>query len=54
MRWFSRLKAGELHLRSYKKTIKEAQVIIGKYIPDRERSLVDEVIEQRRREAERE
>jgi hypothetical protein len=55
MRWFSRLKAGELHLRSYKKTIKEAQVIIGKYIPDRERSfVVDELIEQRRREAERE
>jgi AbrB family looped-hinge helix DNA binding protein len=44
----------ELHLRSYKKAIEEAQVIIGKYIPDRERSLVDELIEQRRREAERE
>lgn len=34
-------KGRELHLRSYKKTIKEAQVIIGKYIPDRDRSLVD-------------
>jgi AbrB family looped-hinge helix DNA binding protein len=43
----------ELHLRSYK-AIEEAQVIIGKYIPGRERSLVDELIAQRRREAERE
>lgn len=45
-------KGDELHLRPYRKAIREAQAIIAKYIPDRERSLVDELIEQRRREAE--
>jgi AbrB family looped-hinge helix DNA binding protein len=44
----------ELHVRPYKKAIREAQAIIRKYIPDRERSLVDELIEQRRKDAERE
>ena len=42
----------ELRVRPYKKAIEEAQAIIRKYIPDRERSLVDELIEQRRRQAE--
>ena len=44
----------ELHMRSYRKAIEEAQAIIAKYIPDRDRSLVDELIEERRRAAERE
>ena len=41
-------------MRSYRKAIEEAQAIIAKYIPDRDRSLVDELIEERRRAAERE
>ena len=45
---------GELHMRSYRKAIEEAQAIVAKYIPDRDRSLVDELIEERRRAAERE
>jgi AbrB family looped-hinge helix DNA binding protein len=44
----------ELHLRTYRKAIREAQAIIAKYLPDRDRSLVDELIEERRREAEHE
>jgi AbrB family looped-hinge helix DNA binding protein len=44
----------ELRVRPYKNAIREAQAIIRKYIPDRDRSLVDELIEERRREAERE
>jgi AbrB family looped-hinge helix DNA binding protein len=44
----------ELHLRPYRKAIREAQAIIRKYIPDRDRSLVHELIAERRREAERE
>lgn len=47
-------KDDELHLRPYKKVIREAQAIIRKYIPDRDRCLVDELIEHRRREADRE
>lgn len=47
-------KGDELHLRPYRKAIREAQAIIAKYIPDRDRSLVDELIEERRKEAERE
>lgn len=47
-------KEGELHLRPYKKAIEEAQAIIRRYIPDRNRSLVDELIEERREEARRE
>ena len=47
-------KGDELHLRPYRKAIREAQAIIAKYIPDRDRSLVDELIEERRNEAERE
>jgi len=47
-------KGDELHLRPYRKAIREAQAIIAKYIPDRDRSLVDELIEERRQEAERE
>jgi AbrB family looped-hinge helix DNA binding protein len=48
------IKGDELHVRPYRKAIEEAQAIIRKYIPDRDRSLVDELIEERRREAERE
>jgi AbrB family looped-hinge helix DNA binding protein len=46
-------KGDELYLRPYRKAIREAQAIIAKYIPDRDRSLVDELIEERRREVER-
>lgn len=48
------VKEGELHLRPYRKAVEEAQAIIRRYIPDRNRSLVDELIEQRREEAARE
>jgi bifunctional DNA-binding transcriptional regulator/antitoxin component of YhaV-PrlF toxin-antitoxin module len=44
----------ELRLRPYKHAIREAQAIIRKYIPDRDRSLVDELIAERRKEAVRE
>jgi AbrB family looped-hinge helix DNA binding protein len=44
----------ELRVRPYKQAIREAQAIIRKYIPDRDRSLVDELIAERRKEAERE
>jgi AbrB family looped-hinge helix DNA binding protein len=44
----------ELRVRPYRTAVREAQAIIRKYIPDRDRSLVDELIEERRREAERE
>jgi AbrB family looped-hinge helix DNA binding protein len=44
----------ELHVRPYRQAIREAQAIIRKYIPDRDRSLVDELIAERRKEAERE
>jgi AbrB family looped-hinge helix DNA binding protein len=44
----------ELHVRPYRHAIREAQAIIRKYIPDRDRSLVDELIAERRKEAERE
>jgi len=47
-------KGDELHLRPYRSAIREAQAIIARYIPDRDRSLVDELIEERRQEAERE
>jgi AbrB family looped-hinge helix DNA binding protein len=43
-----------LHVRPYGQAIREAQAIIRKYIPDRDRSLVDELIAERRQEAERE
>jgi AbrB family looped-hinge helix DNA binding protein len=43
----------ELRLRSYSRAVREAQAIIAKYIPDRVRSLVDELIEERHKEAER-
>jgi hypothetical protein len=43
-----------LHIRPYRLAIREAQSIIRKYIPDRSRSLVDELVAQRRKEAERE
>ena len=42
----------ELHLRPYRQAIREAQAIIARHIPDRDRSLVDELIEDRRREDE--
>jgi AbrB family looped-hinge helix DNA binding protein len=44
----------ELRVRPYRKAIREAQAIIRKYIPERDRSLVDELIAERRKEAERE
>ena len=44
----------ELHVRPYRLAIREAQAIIGKYIPDRDRSMVDELIAERRKGAERE
>jgi AbrB family looped-hinge helix DNA binding protein len=44
----------ELHVRPYRHAVREAQAIIRKYIPDRDRSLVDELIAERRKEAERE
>jgi AbrB family looped-hinge helix DNA binding protein len=44
----------ELHVRPYKQAIREAQAIIRKYIPDQDRSLVNELIAERRQEAERE
>jgi len=42
----------ELHLRPYRKAIREAQATMARHIPDRDRSLVDELIEERRREDE--
>jgi AbrB family looped-hinge helix DNA binding protein len=44
----------ELRVRPYRLAIPEAQAIIRQYIPDRNRSLVDELIAERRKEAERE
>jgi AbrB family looped-hinge helix DNA binding protein len=44
----------ELHIRPYRQAIREAQAIIRKYILDRDRSLVDELVAERRKEAERE
>ena len=44
----------ELHVRPYRQAVREAQAILRKYIPDRDRSLVDELIAARRQEAERE
>jgi AbrB family looped-hinge helix DNA binding protein len=44
----------ELRVRPYRLAIREAQAIIREYIPDRNRSLVDELIAERRKEAERE
>ncbi|MGH6944886.1 MAG: AbrB/MazE/SpoVT family DNA-binding domain-containing protein [Geminicoccaceae bacterium] len=48
------IREGSLEVRSYKRAIEEAQAIIRKYVPDPTRSLVDELIEERRREAARE
>ena len=39
----------ELHVCPYRLAIREAQAIIRKYIPDQNRSLVDELIAERRR-----
>jgi AbrB family transcriptional regulator (stage V sporulation protein T) len=44
----------ELRLRPYKHAIRETQAISRKYIADRDRSLVDELIAERRKEAVRE
>jgi hypothetical protein len=44
-------KGDELHVRPYREAIREAQAMIRKYLPDRERSLVDELIAERRYEA---
>ncbi len=48
------LKEGELRLRSRKAAIRHAQGLIRKYIPGDERSLVDELIAERRQAAVRE
>jgi AbrB family transcriptional regulator (stage V sporulation protein T) len=45
---------GALRVRAYRKAIEDAQAIIRRYIPDPDRSLVDELIEERRNEAARE
>jgi AbrB family looped-hinge helix DNA binding protein len=47
-------KGDELRVRPYREAIREAQAIIRQYIPDAERSLVDELIAERRNEAKRE
>ena len=43
-----------LRVRPYRQPIREAQAIIRKCIPDRDRSLVDDLIAERRQKAERE
>jgi AbrB family looped-hinge helix DNA binding protein len=48
------MRGDELRVRPYRQAIREAQAIIRKYIPDQARSLVDELIAERRKEAERE
>jgi AbrB family looped-hinge helix DNA binding protein len=45
---------GELHVRSYRQAIREAQAIIRQYVPHRDRFVFDELIAERRREIERE
>jgi AbrB family looped-hinge helix DNA binding protein len=45
---------GELRIRSYRAAVEHAQALIRRYIPDDERSLVDELIAERRAEAARE
>lgn len=44
---------GELHVRSLKDAIARAQALVRRYVPEG-RSLADELIAERRREAERE
>ena len=44
---------GELHVRSLKDAIARAQALVHRYVPE-DRSLADELIAERRREAERE
>ena len=48
------LRDGELRLRSLDAAIKRVQAMVRKYIPDENRSLADELIAERRREAARE
>jgi bifunctional DNA-binding transcriptional regulator/antitoxin component of YhaV-PrlF toxin-antitoxin module len=43
----------ELRIRPYRQAIREAQAIVRKYVFDQSRSLVDELIAERRQEAER-
>jgi AbrB family looped-hinge helix DNA binding protein len=45
---------GELRVRSLRAAIKRAQDFVRRYIPDDDRSLVDELIAERREEALRE
>jgi AbrB family looped-hinge helix DNA binding protein len=45
-----RLEGDELRLLTLRQAIRDAQELIGRYVPA-ERSLVDELIEERRREA---
>jgi AbrB family transcriptional regulator (stage V sporulation protein T) len=47
-------KGNELRVRPYRQALRDVQAIIRQYIPDRDRSLVDELIAERRQEAERE
>lgn len=48
------VKDGELHARSLQAAIRRAQKMVREYIPDDDRSLVDELIAERRAEAVRE
>ena len=50
---FARLEGGEIHLLTAKAAMLRAQAIVRQFIPD-DVSLVDELIEDRRREAKRE
>jgi AbrB family looped-hinge helix DNA binding protein len=45
---------GELRVRSLRAAVKRAQDFVRRYIPDDDRSLVDELIAERRQEAARE
>jgi hypothetical protein len=48
------MKDGELRVRSLQAAVRQAQEMVCKYIPDPDRSLVDELIAERRAEAARE
>jgi AbrB family looped-hinge helix DNA binding protein len=48
------MKDGELRVRSLQAAVRQAQEMVRKYIPDPDRSLVDELIAERRAEATRE
>jgi hypothetical protein len=48
------MKDGELRVRPLQAAIRQAQEMVRSYIPDPDRSLVDELIAERRAEAARE